>query len=75
MINVYPTITDGLIKITGENRIEDSSIIIFDNNGHILMQEEIIKGNDLDIEYYFEQSGIYFVKILGSKSTYKVIVK
>lgn len=75
MINVYPTITDGLIKITGENRIEDSSIIIFDNNGHILMQEKIIKGNDLDIEYYFEQSGIYFVKILGSKSTYKVIVK
>lgn len=74
-LTVYPTITDGLVHIRGNNVKENASIIIFDSNGQILKIENIIKDNALEFEYNFKQSGIYFIKILGSKNTYKVVVR
>lgn len=74
-ILVYPTLTDGNINITGSDISEDTQIVIFNNNGQILFKQDINKGDDININYNFGESGIYYIKLTGSRETHKVIVK
>lgn len=74
-ILVYPTLTDGNINITGSDISEDTQIVIFNNNGQILFKQDINKGDNININYNFGESGIYYIKLTGSRETHKVIVK
>lgn len=78
-LNVYPTITDGIINIETLRNIDNVTLKIYDINGRAFYNKELNlnNANREEVNISNVSSGIYFLnfEINGSKETLKIVKK
>lgn len=74
-INAYPSLSDGWVNITCSHIPYDTRLIIYDQLGRVLHQENVKAGSEYSTSYNFSQPGVYLIKLIGENGSARVIIK
>ncbi|MEN8927478.1 MAG: T9SS type A sorting domain-containing protein [Flavobacteriales bacterium] len=75
-VKVFPNPTDGQLRLQFDKTVEKGSIILFDELGKKILDQEINRLSELDLNIESCASGLYFVLIqAGEKRTIERIIK